>query len=565
MTLRYLGLLVAGLSLCGCSQNIQSTDNSDLVAIQLNQVGFSPELPKLAVIENYHSVDYSVVDLENGVQVLSGSVPSGTIWSPAGVPANVVDLSSITRAGKYRISVANGKAFRDFDVSGTAFATLHDAAIKAYYYNRAGSALLQEYAGIWARESGHKDEHVLVHRSAASDFRPSGTVLSAPKGWYDAGDYNKYVVNSGISTYTLMRTYLDFQPFYQNRQWNIPESGNGRADILDEIAWNLDWMHSMQDADGGVYHKLTTLQFSGAEMPAQATEARYVVQKSTAATLNFAAVFAMASRLYPEHAQAYLASAQMAWQWANRFPDTEFRNPEDVATGEYGDQTFSDEFGWAAAELYLATQDIRYLNRFLSYNLTLSTPSWFDTASLAYISLLSDGHELLSTTIYDQLSRALMEYAADAARESDSSSFAVAMQERDFVWGSNSVALNKAMLVWKAWQLSGIGQYRQVSLGLLDYILGRNPLGMSFVTGFGQISPMKIHHRPSEADGILAPVPGFVVGGPQNGHQDGCHYRSDLPAVSYLDDWCSYSTNEVTINWNAPLVYMLAAVMAGSD
>ncbi|HCD52991.1 MAG TPA: cellulase, partial [Balneolaceae bacterium] len=125
---------------------------------------------------------------------------------------------------------------------------------------------------------------VMVHAAAATGSRPEGTIISSPKGWYDAGDYNKYVVNSGISTYTLLFAYEQFPEFFKNQDLNIPESKNDLPDILDEALWNLEWLLTMQDEDGGVYHKLTTANFEGMVMPHEATNQRYVVMKNTGAT-----------------------------------------------------------------------------------------------------------------------------------------------------------------------------------------------------------------------------------------------------------------------------------------
>ncbi len=94
----------------------------------------------------------------------------------------------------------------------------------------------------------------------------------------------------------------------------------------------------------------------------------------------------------------------------------------------------------------------------------------------------------------------------------------------------------------------------------MDYILGRNPTGYSFVTGFGEKTPLHPHHRISQSDTVAAPVPGMLVGGPHAWQQDKCHYKSNEPTKSYSDSWCSYSTNEIAINWNAPLVYVLGAL-----
>jgi endoglucanase len=118
----------------------------------------------------------------------------------------------------------------------------------------------------------------------------------------------------------------------------------------------------------------------------------------------------------------------------------------------------------------------------------------------------------------------------------------------------------------QAYRLGNDRAQLDAAQSVLDYVLGRNPLGMSYVTGIGQRSPMHPHHRPSEADGVVDPVPGFIVGGPNPGQQDkaGCPvpYPSPLPALSYIDHGCSYAANEVAINWNAPLVYVSAALQA---
>ena len=162
-----------------------------------------------------------------------------------------------------------------------------------------------------------------MHESAASVKRPEGTVISAPKGWYDAGDYNKYIVNSGISSYTLLAAYEHYPEIFDTLEINIPESGNGIPDILNEVKYNIDWMLEMQDPDdGGVYHKLTNASFDGVIMPDEAVQPRYVVQKTTAAALNFAAVTAQASRIYkkflPDFSEKCLKAAKSAYNWAIR-------------------------------------------------------------------------------------------------------------------------------------------------------------------------------------------------------------------------------------------------------
>jgi endoglucanase len=138
------------------------------------------------------------------------------------------------------------------------------------------------------------------------------------------------------------------------------------------------------------------------------------------------------------------------------------------------------------------------------------------------------------------------------------------MRAQDYDWGSNSGVLNRALMLIQGYRLQPQPDTLAAAQALFDHVLGRNPLGQSMVTGFGAKPPLHPHHRPSEADGVDAPVPGFLVGGPNAGQQDlkDCPvpYASKLPALSYLDHFCSYASNEVAINWNAPLVYVSAAL-----
>jgi endoglucanase len=275
---------------------------------------------------------------------------------------------------------------------------------------------------------------------------------------------------------------------------------------------------------------------------------------------------ATASRIYanfPEfkdHADRYRAAAIDAWEWAQANPAVEYKNPGDVSTGEYGDSSFNDEFTWAAAELFLLTEEDNYLQAYKRYFAQPTVPNWQDTSALGYISILFSGKDVLSNSDYIEAKNRFLALADNIVTQHETSAYAVAMENGDFVWGSNGVVMNKAMILMQSYQLTNEIKYRQAAIGLIDYVFGKNPTDYSYVTGFGVKTPQDIHHRQSYADDVAAPVPGFLAGGPQPGQQDNCSYPSTLPAKSYVDDWCSYASNEVTINWNAPLVYALAAI-----
>lgn len=490
-------------------------------------------------------------------------------WPHSGDSAALADFSAFNQAGTYYLVVNDTVVSYPIYISESPYALVGDAALKSFYYNRTAIPIDSGHGGQWARPAGHPDTMVYIHSSAASKQRPAGTVVSSPLGWYDAGDYNKYVVNSGISTYTLLKALADFAPFFEKRELHIPESGNGLPDILDETLFNLRWVMTMQDPyDGGVYHKLTNKNFDAFVMPHKASEPRYMVAKSTAATLDYAALLAQASRtLKPYEAQlpgladSCLLLAQKAWDWALKNPDVTYKQPEDITTGAYGDDKLADEWFWAATELWLVTRQPQYAKAMSDRYQNWDVPSWGSVGLLGTLSVLGTDAEAASpvATLRDDF----MLLADKLIEQEKASAYQVSIDK--FAWGSNSDVANHGMIKLVAYRLTNDAKYLHSAIHDTDYILGRNATEYCFVTGFGAKRVMRIHHRPSSADGIEEPVPGFLAGGPNLAVLTDCGAeveRSPFAAKSFVDEECSYSTNEIAINWNAPLVYLLNGLTA---
>lgn len=542
--------------------------------IKLNQLGFLPESAKWAAVPANDATSFKVISATSNAEVFSGNLSAASTWSASEESVKLADFSSVKTPGDYLLRVEGVNDSYQFTIANDVYSALTAASIKAFYFNRNSAELLATHAGIFARPLGHPDTQVLVHPSAASAARPAGIVISSPKGWYDAGDYNKYIVNSGIATYAMLAAYEHFPEIFNNQNLNIPESGNAIPDLLDETLWNLEWMLSMQDPnDGGVYHKLTNKNFDGTVMPHQATSERYVVQKTTAAALDFAGVMATASRVVAQYesqlpgmSAKMLAAAESAWAWAVANPTVTYMQPDDIKTGEYGDGNLADEFAWAAAELYITSKKDAYYTAMKPADTVATVPSWGDVRSLGWISLAHHRDNLTAIADKQLIASRIDGLAANLQSVWEASAYRVTMQKNDFVWGSNSVALGQAMMLVQGYRLNGKREYLDAAQAMLDYVLGRNATNVSFVTGYGDKATLHPHHRPSEADGIAAPIPGFIAGGPQPGQQDksGCNvpYPSNIAAKSYLDHWCSYASNEIAINWNAPLVYVSAAIEA---
>ncbi|MBB3223606.1 glycoside hydrolase family 9 protein [Pseudoduganella umbonata] len=574
LPLRKLPALALPFACMAISATASAAQPQPAPAIALNQLGFLPGAAKVAVVPDGAARSFAIVKAGTDTVVLDGALAPAAAAPESGDRVRLATFTALATPGRYQVRVAGLPDSPPFDVGPGVFQAVNAASIKAFYFNRTAIPLEERHAGIFKRPAGHPDTRVLVHASAASPARPAGTVIASPKGWYDAGDYNKYIVNSGITTYTLLAAWEDFPALFKAQNLGIPESGNALPDLLDEALWNLEWMLTMQDpADGGVYHKLTNLGFDGMVMPDKATQPRYVVQKTTAAALNFAAVMAMASRVYapyeqqmPGMAARMLAASKAAWQWAQAHPRVYYQQPKDVSTGEYGDKDVSDEFGWAAAELFVTTGDAAWYKAMNAPALQASVPSWAEVRGLAWMSLARHRDTLNAAADKALIASRIDTLSASLAAGWKKSAYGIPMQPADYVWGSSAVALNQAMVLLHGYRMTSKRDYLDAAQAGLDYALGRNAVGISFVTGFGTKSPMHPHHRPSEADGIRAPVPGWIVGGPQPAQQDkkDCPvpYPSALPARSYVDHACSYASNEVAINWNAPLVYVSAGVQA---
>jgi endoglucanase len=548
--------------------------------IRINQLGFYPSAPKVAVVLTQRPQKFNIETNSSRV-VYSGSLKPSATPDLSGETIYIADFSSVVQPGDYVITVPGSGLSYPFHIREDVHEKLAAGSIKAFYLIRNSMELTEKYAGKWKRAAGHPDTAVLIHASAATKDRPVGSTISSPRGWYDAGDYNKYIVNSGITTGTLLSLYEDFPEHMKSLSLDIPESTNQIPDILDESLWNLRWMLTMQDpADGGVYHKLTNAKFDGMIMPDKAVAPRYVVQKSTAATLNFAAVMAQASRIFkaygtelPGLADSCLKASLKAWDWAAANPeliyDQDAMNKKftpEVTTGAYGDRRFNDEFEWAAAELYITAHDDKYLKSLPLDNIRLSLPSWSNVANLGYYSLLRNRENLTPAgkSAVAAVKDKVVAFADSLADPKTQSAYQTVMgrSARDFNWGSSSNAANQGIALIQAYLLTNDKKYIDASLGNLDYLLGRNGTSYSFVTGFGQKPIMHPHHRTSVADGIEDPVPGLLSGGPNPGQQDKVPVPSPVPNQAFADDAAGYAVNEIAINWNAPFAYLANAIEA---
>jgi endoglucanase len=543
--------------------------------IKVDQVGYPPGAPKVALVASKTAAsEFTVRRAGDGGVALRGTLASAVDDPDSGDRVQAADFSKLTAAGKYYVEIAGVGRSWEFAIGPEVYGRAWYLAMRSYYGQRCGAAvdLGPEFPGF---------KHEACHLEGA--WHPSSGkngARASQAGWHDAGDYGRYVVNSGITTGTLLWTWEMFAPQVRGVKLNLPETGNGTPDILNEIRWNLEWMLTMQDEDGGVWHKQTSERFPGFVMPEKDKLVSYVVGsgaepfKTSCATGDLAAVMAIAARAYQPFDAAFAArslrAAVQAWTWLGKFPNARFRNPQGVTTGDYGDANCADEALWAAAELYRTTGGAEYRKYFLAHYAEFTgsirpvgPQSWGTVANLGlWTYVLGGGKDADATAAIRQASLAAADQIVERTR---SNAYRISMTTRDYIWGSNAVAANYGMQLLVANALERKPAYVEAALDNLHYLLGRNTFSLSWVTQVGKNPFRHPHHRPSGADNNAEPWPGLLSGGPNRGKQDTAMKRLPAetpPARCYLDDQEAYSANEVAINWNAPLVFLLAGVMS---
>lgn len=541
--------------------------------IKVDQAGYLPNASKFAVVANTKAATaFTIRRTKDASIALRGQLTAPSEDHDTGDSVQLADFTALKDPGSYYLDVPGVGRSWNFAVAADVYERTFYLATRAFYGQRCGTAV-----DLGPEFPGYK--HDACHLVGAY-HASSGKTGPAPSegGWHDAGDYGRYMVNSGITTGTLLWAYELFGPRVSKQNLHIPESGNGTPDLLNEIRWNLRWMLTLQDQDGGVWAKQTSERFCAFVMPERDTAVSYIIgtdgefHKSSCATGDFAAVLAIAARVYKpfdaKFAQQCLDAAGKAFGWLEQHPGVLFRNPPGVATGEYGDSHCEDEALWAAAELWRTTRGAQYQRYFAEHYEKMlpainpaNPPSWGNVGAMALWTYVLGGG---SGSAADTIRKASTEAAGKIAGRALESAYRNSMQTSNYVWGSNSVAAGFAVQLVIANAMAPNPKYMDAALENLHYLLGRNTFSLSWVTQVGENPFRHPHHRPSGADNNPEPWPGLLSGGPNHSRQDPAMKKllGELPpAKMYLDDQNSYASNEVAINWNAPLVLVLASLL----
>jgi len=529
--------------------------------IHINQLGYRPGDPKRAVMPQ-NETEFQIIRVSDNAVVYEGKAGEPLADAASADTVRIADFSGLTDAGEYFVQAGEKRSFL-FEINGNPYKCLRDALLEMFNYQKCGVDL---ECGLWS--------HPACHAAPATVYG-TGEKKDVSGGWHDAGDYGRYVVPAAKAVADLLLTQ------------EFTSSPDRR--LLETVWFEIEWMLKMQDEKtGGVYHKVSCDKFDALdEMPHDEHGDLILSPISATATADFAATMALASRFYSEQKDKLINAAKHAWNWCAANPDTpNFTNPPEIRTGGYGDDNDRDERFWAACELFAATGDETY-HDYIKASEFLNEDSnnerygernserknertsalfpfglgWGNVETYGHIAYLlceTKTEKCVKQKMKDKLLRSceeIMEYYKK-------SPYGISLGEI-FRWGSSMTVANNAMMLILGSRLaSGGHEFTEAALEHFHYLLGKNPLSQSYVTGFGANPAKNPHHRPSVAKGSA--VPGMVVGGPcMHVSRDlvlNVHCPDTPPAKRYVDHKHSFSSNEIAIYWNSPVYFVMAAL-----
>lgn len=562
-----------------------------ILAEEAEEQAFSSSMPKKKIKIKVQNVQ-NAQDTQDGSCVLEKEAAYFGRDADSGDRLWHADFSELNLEGEYRLEAIENEtemiACCEFRIDKNLYGALNQSLCKALYYQRCGMALEEPYAGIFQRKSCHGGKAVLLE-----DYEKlwKGEIeeicqFEVTGGWHDAGDYGRYTTAAATALAHILYAY-QFFPESFCKPLSIPESRNGVPDILNECLYELRWLLKMQMEDGSVCHKLTSMHHANFVMPHEDKRQMILFPASTMAVADFAAIMAKAYRVYKiydeEFANHAFHAAIKAWNWLEQHPDfIGFENPVECNTGDYLDSSDWDERLWAAVELYRATGEEKYLDAAENFYQKVANPTamgWSDVGGFAGWALLEgllcqnqkESGEMAACVSQEAYRKESLQgqYRAAFLREaekiwqiSQKSGYFAALENEDYEWGSNMVLLNRSLVLATAYLLNGEKSYLDAIVRQMDYLLGVNATGYSYVTEVGSHACHNPHNRVTVSDGIDAGIPGFVVGGanakPADEKAEWLILPDTPPMKCFLDIWECYSLNEITIYWNSPAIFNAA-------
>ncbi len=558
------------LTLAANSILLYGQSNSPFIAV--DQFGYLPNAPKVAVIKDpqvgYDSWQsftpgntYSLIDATTQQTVFTAAPVkwnNGATDASSGDKAWWFDFSEVTTTGNYYVlDIENNVRSFEFRISPSVYNEVLKHAVRTLFYQRAGFAKAAPYAEKgWTDGASHLKPGQDLNARLFNATANAATERNVSGGWYDAGDYNKYTNWTADYVVDMMLAYLE-RPGVWTDDYNLPESGNGLPDLLDEAKWGIDHLMRLQNEDGSV---LSIVGMAHASPPSAATGASRYGPANTSATLTTAAAFAIASKVYrsvgmSNYADQLKEKAIKAWQWADANPEVIFRNNESAngSSGLGAGQQEVDNYGRltkklrAAAYLFEITGENTYKQYFESNYTQVNMIQWnfafpFQTVNqdmLLYYSKLEGVSATVANNIRNVYRNAMVNGSENfPAYNTKKDPYRAHI--KDYTWGSNAVKCHQGNMFYNMilfdLQTSLNDAARNAAIGYINHMHGINPLIMVYLSNMYKYGAKhgvnefyhtwfanKSLHWDRAGVSTYGPAPGFLTGGPNPSYNwDGC-------------------------------------------
>jgi hypothetical protein len=517
----------------------------------LNQVGYLLNEPKSAIIlsnSNLSEYEAEVINVITGDVALSVQLKTNSGKYAGFNFSYIVDFSTMTQKGEYKISVADRES-KKFIIDENVYKLVSEKLLEFFRIQRCG----------YTEPYLHNVCHISDATSIIDGNRRINQTIDVTGGWHDAGDYIKFFNTTAFSTYMLLFAY-EFDPV----KFSFDNNKNGAPDILEEAKIGLDWLlravykndrfiTQVQDLrDHEVGWRLPEEDQLGFDRPAFVGIGKNLIG-------IYSAVMALGSRIWKEKFQLHdfaekcLKSAEYFYSIRNRVKDI-----DNSGTGMYVDKTFEGKLALGAVELFITTKKSNYLNDSKVYADSAGSDywwSWGDINSLAHYKL-----SRFDSKYIDYIKNNLVHFKKNA----ESNLFGIGIP---LTWGTNSTLLGITLQNILLKKLSGESEFDLIANSQKDFILGKNPWGISFIYEVGSNYTSNFHHQVGYFKGKL---PGGFSAGPASKQflrnyaieyeKPDKYAKFQTDEIFYRDDRMDYITNEPTITANATAIFVFGSL-----
>ncbi len=528
----------------GCTLNLKAEPE---IFVRFNQAGFTPNDIKTAVVLSTNNLEGRAISLMEGKK--GKKVISILFGMNQGAYGNfpftyLLDFTQIKNAGDYYFQYANQKTY-SFKISKNVFNGIADSLLQFFRVQRCG----------YTNPFLHKICHISDATSLIEGKQTIAKTIDVTGGWHDAGDYVKFLNTTAFSTYLLLFSY-DFDPV----RFGFDDNKNGIPDILEEAKVGLDWMLRCYYGKNKLVTQVQNLRDhdvgwrSPEDDPLGFDRPAFVGMGKNLIGI-YSAAMALASRIwrdklnYPEFANQCLSTAENIYLIRKIAA-----NVDSSGSGQYVDSRFEGKLALGAVELYMTTSKLHYLNDASAYADSAGSDYWW---SWGNINSLADYRLAKFIPRFSgYIKKNLNEFNKNKNNNLFSKGTALS-------WGTNVTLLGITLqnILYK--KLTNDTQFDSVAVLQRDFILGRNPWGVSFIFNIGKNFTINFHHQIAKIKGRL---PGGFAAGPATKEfvdkskivfeKEDKYAKFQTKESYYRDDRMDYITNEPTISGNATAIFV---------